>query len=116
LRSTVICEIAVDKNMINCKGNLHGACSGYLVELCTSFPMVALNAAQGSLNDFGVYQSLDTMFHAPTESGSLLRIMSTSLSVGKQALTAKVEAWDVTHDRLIFSGTHMKMLPTRARL
>jgi len=75
---------------------------------------VALNAAQGSLSDFGVSQNIDTMFHAPTERGSLLRIMSTSLSVGRQALTAKVEAWDVTNDRLVFSGTHMKLLPTKA--
>jgi len=116
LRSTVVCEIVVDKYMVNKLGNLHGACSGYLVELCTSFPMVALNAAQGSVNDFGVSQNIDTMFHATTERGSLLRIMSTSLSVGRQALTAKVEAWDVTHDRLVFSGTHMKLLPTRAKL
>jgi len=110
IRSTVISEIVVDKRMMHKKGSLHGACASYLIATCTSFPMVALHRAQGSTSDFGVSQMMDTMFHAPTEAGSVLRITTTSLAAGKRTLSAKLEAWDVTNDRLVFSGTHLKLL------
>ncbi|KZT37501.1 hypothetical protein SISSUDRAFT_1048352 [Sistotremastrum suecicum HHB10207 ss-3] len=117
MKATVYCEVKVEKDMVNKLGDLHGACASYLVGKISSFPIVALNRAQGSLRDFGVSHSITTAFHGRAKLrvalGTTLRIESTSLSVGNRALSARLEAWDLKADKLVFSGTHFKMFAAK---
>ncbi|KIJ41072.1 hypothetical protein M422DRAFT_172807 [Sphaerobolus stellatus SS14] len=103
----VICELEVEQDMVNGGGNMHGGCSAYLIDICTSLPLAALTETYA-----GVSQSINMIYHAPAPLGTKLRIISKSLTLGTRALTSRGEIWDIANQRLVASGTHVKMAPS----
>lgn len=116
LEGRVVCEITVDEDMINFGGNLHGGCSAYLVDVCTSLPIAALSSASGGQSWGGVSQALDVVFHSPASVGDRLRIVSTTMTLGSRSMTARCEIWNASKHRLVASGVHIKMEPSQPKL
>ncbi|KZT37523.1 hypothetical protein SISSUDRAFT_1106590 [Sistotremastrum suecicum HHB10207 ss-3] len=91
-RATVICECTVEQDMVNGAGNMHGGCTGYLMDICTSFPIAAATKNKdGSYGTSGVSQSLNIVYHAPAPVGTQLRIVSSTVAVGGRVMTARCE-------------------------
>ncbi|KAF8512770.1 HotDog domain-containing protein [Gautieria morchelliformis] len=109
--ATVVCELEVNEEMVNGAGNMHGACSAYLIDLCTSLPLAAL--VQRSP---GVSQVINMIYHAPAPSGTPIRIINKSVAVGGRTMTSRGEIWDTKNERLVASGVHIKMLPSQPKL
>jgi len=109
--ATVVCELEVQQDMVNGGGNMHGGCSAYLIDICTSLPLAAL--VKGNP---GVSQSINMVYHAPATVGTPLRIICTSIAVGGRAMTARGEIWDIKNGRLVASGVHIKMFPSQPKL
>jgi len=101
----VVLELTVTEDMLNSAGKMHGACIVHLVDLCTTFPI----AVKGQLDDLGVSQNINVIYHAPASLGDKLRLINTSTAMGTRAWTARMEMWDVTHHRLVASATQVKM-------
>ncbi|THH07923.1 hypothetical protein EW146_g9164 [Bondarzewia mesenterica] len=57
----VVCEITVNEDMINVAGNIHGGCSAFLVDVCSTLAFAALNES-GAM---GVSQAINMLYHAP---------------------------------------------------
>ncbi|THV03372.1 hypothetical protein K435DRAFT_775049 [Dendrothele bispora CBS 962.96] len=108
----VVCQVVIDEDMLNGGGNLHGGCSAFLVDVCTTFALSALGLA--TMNDplLAVSLNINTTLHSPAQKGDVLRIVNTSVQIGNRAMTAKCEIWSGTHHRLVASGTHIKMAPS----
>ncbi|KIJ41071.1 hypothetical protein M422DRAFT_31950 [Sphaerobolus stellatus SS14] len=102
----IICELDVEKDMVNGGGKLHGGCSAFLIDLCTSLPIAVLAGVPA------VSQSINMIYHAPATVGSRLRIVTKSVAIGSRIYTSRGEIWDITNDRLVASGTHIKMAPS----
>ncbi|KAJ3985995.1 hypothetical protein F5890DRAFT_1552674 [Lentinula detonsa] len=109
----VICSIRVAEDMIDGAGILHGGCSALLVDLCSTLAMAALQMYITGKPVVTVSQAMNVVFHAPADLGEDLRIINTSVTTGKRIVSAKTEIWSVTHRRLLVSGVHVKMTPTR---
>jgi len=116
LESYVVCETVVEEDMVNGGGNIHGACSTYLIDICTSLPLSALSLTSGGSGLSGVSQVINTVYHSPARIGDLLRIVSTTLALGSRAMSVRCEIWNVPHHRLVASGVHIKMEPSVAKL
>ncbi|KAK7029372.1 hypothetical protein VNI00_014626 [Paramarasmius palmivorus] len=56
--------------------------------------------------------ALNIAYHAPAGLGEDLRIVSTTLTVGGRAFSARTEMWSETHHRLVASGVHIKLTPS----
>ncbi|KAF8588084.1 hypothetical protein K439DRAFT_703312 [Ramaria rubella] len=109
--AVVVCEVDVLEDMVNGGGNMHGGCSAYLIDVCTSLPLgVLLKSAPG------VSQAINMIYHAPAPLGTPLRIISTSVFVGGRVMTARGEIWDTKNSRLVASGVHVKMLGSQPKL
>ncbi|PPQ63157.1 hypothetical protein CVT24_005797 [Panaeolus cyanescens] len=107
-----VMETEVAEDMLNGGGNIHGGCSAFLVDLCSSFALLALGfASSGEVNP-SVSQSLNLVYHSPAQLGDKLRIINTTLTLGARAQSARTEIWNATHHRLVVSGTHIKMVPS----
>jgi len=109
----VVCRIQVADDMVNRLGSLHGGCSSLLVDLCSTTAMVALQMHLSGLPTITVSQAMHLIFHAPAALGEDLQIINTSISVGKRVESAKTEIWSTTRRRLLVTGIHVKMAPTR---
>ncbi|KAJ7223056.1 HotDog domain-containing protein [Mycena pura] len=106
----VVCEIVVTEDMLNGGGNLHGGCSAYLIDNCSSLSLMIVQPGPN------VSQSLNIVYHSPATLGDKLRIVNTSIAIGARALSARAEIWNVTKHRLVASGVHIKMQPSTAKL
>jgi len=106
-QGVVICELEVEQDMINGAGNMHGGCSAYLIDICTSLPLAAVTGGYA-----GVSQSINMIYHAPAPQGTKLRIISQTVTTGSRALSSRGEIWDIENERLVASGTHVKMAPS----
>ncbi|KAH9942588.1 hypothetical protein B0H21DRAFT_824142 [Amylocystis lapponica] len=112
LQARMVFEITEQPtDMVNGGNTLHGGCSAYLIDVCTSALFTLLGIAQNNVA-YHVSQSLNTVFHAGASPGSKLEIVNTTTSMGGRVMTARSEIWDVTNHRLVASGTHIKMYPT----
>ncbi|KAJ3810055.1 HotDog domain-containing protein [Lentinula aff. lateritia] len=111
--SRVVCSMRVAEDMINGMGNLHGGCSALLVDLCSTLAMAALQMHLTGKPTVTVSQAMNLSFHAPAGLGEDLRIINTSMSIGTRVISAKTEIWSATHHRILVSGVHLKMTPTR---
>ncbi|KAF4601438.1 hypothetical protein EYR38_006091 [Pleurotus pulmonarius] len=112
----VVCELEVTEDMANIAGNMHGGCSIYLVDSCSTLPLSAWLAAQPDRkNDSGVSQSINTVFHAPAPVGTKLRIISTSTMTEGAIFASRCQIWDVINHRLIASGVHLKMIASQPK-
>jgi len=112
LEARVVVELDVTQDMLNGGGNIHGGCSAFIVDLCSSFALIALNLESSGDPSLSVSQSLNIIYHSPAQLGDKLRIVNTTLTIGARAHSARTEIWNVTHHRLVVSGTHIKMAPS----
>ncbi|KDQ64053.1 hypothetical protein JAAARDRAFT_27681 [Jaapia argillacea MUCL 33604] len=108
----VVFEVEVTPDMLNGSGSIHGACSAYLVDTCTSLPISALNKYKGNIPSPGVSQAINMVYHSPAGLADKLRVVCTTLSVGARVMSSRCEIWNQTHHRLVASGVHIKMEPS----
>ncbi|KAK0447699.1 hypothetical protein EV421DRAFT_1901067 [Armillaria borealis] len=103
----VVCKLVVTEDMVNGAMTIHGGCSAYLVDLIPWPPGRPVNT---------VSQSINMMYHSPAGLGEELRIVNTTMTIGSKTLIARTEIWSDTTKRLVASGVHSKMEPSRAKL
>ncbi|KAJ7817864.1 HotDog domain-containing protein [Mycena olivaceomarginata] len=106
----VVCELVVTEEMLNGGGNIHGGCSALLIDMCSS---LCLMVYQRGMH---VSQSLNIVYHSPATLGETLRIVNTTITVGARAMSARTEIWSATKHRLVASGVHIKMRPSKPKL
>ncbi|KAF9261912.1 hypothetical protein L218DRAFT_960866 [Marasmius fiardii PR-910] len=111
----VVCELKVHEDMINRSRTVHGGCSAYLVDVCSSLALTALALANVGTVDH-VSQSLNMVYHSPAAVGDKLRVVNTTMTMGSRAMSARTEIWNETHHRLVASGVHIKMQPSGPKL
>ncbi|KAI8982951.1 hypothetical protein BD414DRAFT_419242 [Trametes punicea] len=108
-------EIDMGEDMLNSAGNMHGGCTMFLIDVCSSIALVALGIAIGRYANF-VSQAITTVFHAPATLGSRLRIVNNTVSFGVRTVSARTEIWDMTNKRLVATGIHNQMQPSTPKL
>ncbi|KAJ7147375.1 HotDog domain-containing protein [Mycena filopes] len=106
----VVCEITVTEDMLNGGGNIHGGCSAFLIDVCSTLSLMVYKPGMH------VSQSLNIVYHSPATLGEKLRIVNTSMTIGARAMSARTEIWNDTKHRLVASGVHIKMQPSEAKL
>jgi len=111
----VVMKLVVNDDMLNLANTVHGGCIAYLVDFCSSLALLALGAAQTGDRALSVSQALNIVFHSPAALGETLRIVNMSVSTGVRAATARTEIWNDTHHRLVASGVHIKMQPSKGK-
>ncbi|EJD47641.1 hypothetical protein AURDEDRAFT_183828 [Auricularia subglabra TFB-10046 SS5] len=104
----IVCEAVVEQDMLNGRGTIHGACSAYLIDLCTTFALQLHSLESGGSGDEGTTQTLNVVYHAPALEGATLRIACTSLTVDDATMSGKCEVWDADNKRLVASGMQLK--------
>ncbi|KAF8180203.1 HotDog domain-containing protein [Pholiota molesta] len=112
MEARYVVEVEVVQDMLNGGGNIHGGCSAFLVDVCSSLCLIALGMATTGDSQPSVSQSLNIVYHSPAQAGDKLRIVNTTLTLGARAHSVRTEIWNVTHRRLVVSGTHVKMQPS----
>nr|GAT42742.1 predicted protein [Mycena chlorophos] len=110
MEATTVAEVTVTKHMLNGAGMLHGATLTYLVDNCASTPLVVLGLMTGT-NGVGVTQGMNVLFHAPAPLGTILRVTSTSISMGGRVMAARCEITDKVSGRVVASAFLNKMQP-----
>ncbi|KAJ3814911.1 hypothetical protein F5876DRAFT_31879 [Lentinula aff. lateritia] len=115
LEAKVTCKTRITQDMVNGGGNIHGGCCAFLIDVCSSGSIMALKISQG-VASFDVSQSLNVVYHAPATIGENLRIVNTTMTVGRRVASARTEIWSETHHRLVASGVHIKMEPSPTKL
>ncbi|KAF9226818.1 hypothetical protein BS17DRAFT_748980 [Gyrodon lividus] len=115
-QARVVLEMTVSQDMLNGAGKVHGACIIHLVDICSTLPISAVSHARGGAGSPGVSQNINTLYHAPASPGDKLRLINTSMTVGKRTMSARIEIWDVAHHRLVASATQVKMNPSLPKL
>ncbi|KAH9848929.1 hypothetical protein C2E23DRAFT_842157 [Lenzites betulinus] len=108
-------EGVVSEDMLNAAENMHGGCSMYLIDICSSIALVALSITLHNDARF-VSQAIHTVFHAPAKIGAKLRIVNNTISFGARTVSARTEIWDMTNRRLVASGLHNQMQPSAPKL
>ncbi|EPQ58890.1 hypothetical protein GLOTRDRAFT_125213 [Gloeophyllum trabeum ATCC 11539] len=108
--AVVVVEITVDKDMSNPYGTLHGACAAYLVDLCTSMPLIALGIAIG-IDGSGMSQAMDIVYHSAAPVGARLRVVATTLTIAGRIMAARCEIRNKKSGALLVSATHTKVNP-----
>ncbi|KAH6902822.1 hypothetical protein BKA70DRAFT_1374281 [Coprinopsis sp. MPI-PUGE-AT-0042] len=73
--------------------------------------VIEMEVAEGSTFKL-VSQSLNIVYHSPAALGDRIRIVNQTMTVGARAQSARTEIWNLTHHRLVSSGTHIKMVPS----
>ncbi|GLB34270.1 putative thioesterase superfamily protein [Lyophyllum shimeji] len=112
LEGRVVCEVTVEDDMINGGGNIHGGCSAFLIDVCSTMALMALSMTDKGEAHRSVSQSLNVVYHSPAGLGDKLRLVNTTITLGGRAQSARTEIWNVTHHRLVSSGVHIKMQPS----
>ncbi|KAF8802082.1 hypothetical protein BYT27DRAFT_7112891 [Phlegmacium glaucopus] len=112
LEGRVVVELDVAEDMLNGAANIHGGCSAFLVDMCSTLVLIALSMELSGEVYPSVSQSLNIIYHSPAQLADKLRIVNTTLTLGARAHSARTEIWNVTHHRLVVSGTHIKMQPS----
>jgi len=112
LEGRVVCELTVEDDMVNGGGNIHGGCSAFLIDMCSTMALLALGMTNTGEIQGSVSQSLNVVYHSPAGVGDRLRLVNTTMTLGSRAQSARTEIWNVTHHRLVSSGVHIKMQPS----
>ncbi|THU82064.1 hypothetical protein K435DRAFT_823298 [Dendrothele bispora CBS 962.96] len=112
LEATTVAEVTVNKHMLNGAGMLHGGCVAYLID---NTPLVVLGLVQ-NVNGVGVTQAMNVLFHSPAPLGTVLNIVSTSVSLGGRVMTSRCEILDKETGRVIASAFLNKMQPNMSKL
>ncbi|CDO70334.1 hypothetical protein BN946_scf184843.g23 [Trametes cinnabarina] len=108
-------HIDLGPDMLNPAGNMHGGCTMFLIDVCSSIALVALGVATHKNARF-VSQTLNTVFHAPAMGNARLRIVNDTVSFGARTVSARTEIWDITNKRLVATGVHNQMPPSPPKL
>ncbi|KAI0355122.1 hypothetical protein OH77DRAFT_1480492 [Trametes cingulata] len=111
----MVFEIDMGEDMLNSAANLHGGCSMYMIDVCSSIALVALGIATHRYANF-VSQAITTVFHAPATLGARLSIVNNTISFGARTVSARTEIWDTTNRRLVATGIHNQMQPSAPKL
>nr|VWP01379.1 Uncharacterized protein [Ganoderma boninense] len=74
MHAEVACEIDVHEDMLNAGGNLHGGCTMFMIDVCSSVTLHVLGIARG-LQSSLVSQAITTVFHAP----AAMRLVATGI-------------------------------------
>ncbi|KAF9261911.1 hypothetical protein L218DRAFT_466071 [Marasmius fiardii PR-910] len=107
----VVFESEVKEDMINRSRTMHGGCTAFLVDVCSSMAFIILAMSNGA--DFNLTTlSLNVAYHSPAVVGDKLRIVNTTITTGSRARSARTEVWNDTNHRLVASGVHIKMPPS----
>ncbi|KAK0491594.1 hypothetical protein IW261DRAFT_1438465 [Armillaria novae-zelandiae] len=101
--------------MVNGAMTIHGGCSAYLVDICSTLAIIVYTLSSGRPVNT-VSQSINMTYHSPAGLGEELRIVSTTMTIGSKTLIARTEIWSDTTKRLVASGVHSKMEPSQAKL
>ncbi|KAJ7590281.1 HotDog domain-containing protein [Mycena floridula] len=108
----VVLRTTVTDLMANVGGSIHGGCSAYLIDICSTLALIALGIARTGKPGLTVSQTLNVVYHSPASTGNQLRIVNTTISVGARVSSTRTEIWDITTNRLVASGVHIKMNPS----
>ncbi|KAI0647642.1 hypothetical protein C8Q79DRAFT_960610 [Trametes meyenii] len=111
----MVFEIDMAQDMLNSGGKMHGGCTMFIVDVCSSIALVALGIATGRRYGF-VSQAITTVFHAPAAVGARLSIVNHTVSYGARTVSARTEIWDKTNRRLVATGIHNQMQPSAPKL
>ncbi|KAF9562480.1 hypothetical protein CPC08DRAFT_706687 [Agrocybe pediades] len=117
LEGRAVLEIDVTEDMLNGGGNIHGGCSAYLIDMASSFALSLLimhELGAGTVYP-SVSQALNVVYHSPAGVGERLRLVNTTMTIGRRAESVRTEIWNVTHHRLVASGVHIKMMPSQPK-
>ncbi|KAK0207089.1 hypothetical protein DFS33DRAFT_643571 [Desarmillaria ectypa] len=119
-QSKVICSFTVTEDMLGATlGSLHGGCSAFMIDTCSSLGLVAYVLYKTASCDWDkIYttsQTLDVVHHSPALLGDKLKIVNTSMSVGARTMSVRTEIWNTTRQCLVASGVHLKRFPSSSR-
>jgi len=112
LEGRIVIETEVSEDMLNGGGHIHGGCSAFLIDMCSSLAITVLSLGTTGKPLPSVSQSLNVVYHSPAGLGETIRLVNTSLTLGARAQSARTEIWNVTKHRLVASGVHIKMQPS----
>ncbi|KAF9035333.1 hypothetical protein BDZ89DRAFT_983268, partial [Hymenopellis radicata] len=104
----VVCKLIVDEEMLNGANTLHGGCSAFLVDICSTLPIIVYGMMNSDKFLMSVSQSINMTYHSPALLGDELKIVNTTMTVGTKSMI-----WNVTRKRLVASGIHVKMEPSQ---
>ncbi|KAJ3873164.1 hypothetical protein F5051DRAFT_432425 [Lentinula edodes] len=111
---TLVCEVDVYPDMANNYHILHGGCTAYLIDMCSSLTVVALTMTMNSKPteaasfppEFNwLTQTLNVVYHSPSPVGDKLRIVCTTMPL--RELSSNI--WSTNRHRLVASGVHNMM-------
>ncbi|PIL28315.1 hypothetical protein GSI_09604 [Ganoderma sinense ZZ0214-1] len=115
MHAEVVFEIDMDEDMLNSGGNLHGGCTMFMIDVCSSIALLALGIARDMTVNL-VSQAITTVFHAPATVGARLRIVNKTVSFGARTVSVRTEIWDRTNRRLVATAVHNQMSPSEPKL
>ncbi|KIK63556.1 hypothetical protein GYMLUDRAFT_40599 [Collybiopsis luxurians FD-317 M1] len=110
-----VMEIVVFEDMMNLANTVHGGAIAYFIDFCSSLALVALDVTQHGDYSLSVSQAINVVFHSPAALGEKIRIINKSVTSGGRSATGRTEIWNLNHRRLVASGVHIKMLPSKAK-
>ncbi|KAF5371172.1 hypothetical protein D9758_004275 [Tetrapyrgos nigripes] len=89
----VVMELVVHGEMMNLANTVHGGCTAYLVDFCSSLALIVLRTKQldSDLAPLSVSQSMNIVYHSPAWLGDTLRIINSTVTVGSRVQTARTE-------------------------
>ncbi|KAI0629885.1 hypothetical protein C8Q77DRAFT_273489 [Trametes polyzona] len=105
LEAVTVCEIPVEKDMLNVHGTLAGACTTLLIDLGTFSALFALGVVVG-VDPTGFSASMNVVWHAPAVRGATLRLVNTSLALKPRMASARCEIYD-QDGKLLVSATQI---------
>ncbi|GHJ86592.1 hypothetical protein NliqN6_2994 [Naganishia liquefaciens] len=108
-KARVVVETTVRKDFLNPVGVLHGAATAYLIDICSSLPLMALSTSDFWSGLGGLSQSMQILYHAPAPEGTKLKIISETLNVGGKIANMRCEIRNAQTNKLIASGFHSKV-------
>ncbi|KAI0071830.1 hypothetical protein K474DRAFT_1701368 [Panus rudis PR-1116 ss-1] len=97
-------EITVADGMLNIHDALHGGCAAHMMDYVTFSSLFALGISQ-RIDASGVSQTMNITWYAPAPRGTVLRFVSTTLSLGGRIESSRAEVYNKATGRLLISGT-----------
>ncbi|KAI0036992.1 HotDog domain-containing protein [Vararia minispora EC-137] len=110
LHPAMVFHLTTCIDMLNGAGMMHGGCIAYLIDNCASTPLVVLGIVK-DMNGVGVTQNMQVTYHSPAPLGTILQIVSTSVTLGSRVMTARCEIFDKDNGRVVASAFLSKMQP-----
>ncbi|KII94715.1 hypothetical protein PLICRDRAFT_33528 [Plicaturopsis crispa FD-325 SS-3] len=107
--SRVIFELDVTEDMANSNDYIHGGCSAYLIDVCSTMAghAFAKSIAGDDVSPSTVSQAIELVYHAPALLGDRLRVVNSTITAGGRSLSARSEIWNATRHRLVTTGVHL---------